>query len=82
MRTTLTLDDDVAEKLKATARKSGRPFKDVVNELLRAALASSASRKRGAAPFRIEARPLGLRKGLSYDCVSELLEAAEGPLYK
>jgi Arc/MetJ family transcription regulator len=35
MRTTLTLDDDVAAKLKAEARLAGRPFREIVNEMLR-----------------------------------------------
>jgi hypothetical protein len=32
MRTTLTLDDDIAAGLQAEARKSGHPFKVVVND--------------------------------------------------
>ena len=35
MRTTLTLDDDVAAKLKAEQSRAGLPFKEVVNETLR-----------------------------------------------
>ena len=38
MRTTLTLDDDVAAQLRRLARETGRPFKQVVNEALRAGL--------------------------------------------
>lgn len=38
MRTTLTLDDDVAAKLKAEARRTGRAFRDVVNDALRLGL--------------------------------------------
>lgn len=38
MRTTLTLDEDVAANLKAESRKAGRPFRDVVNETLSADL--------------------------------------------
>lgn len=38
MRTTLTLDDDLAMMLKAQAESSGRPFRDVVNEALRRGL--------------------------------------------
>ena len=34
MRTTLTLDDDVAAKLKAEQSRAGLPFKEVVNETL------------------------------------------------
>lgn len=82
MRTTLTLDDDVAAKLTAEARKGGRPFKDVVNETLRRGLMSRAA----AAPrarFRVQARDLGeLRPGLSLDNIGELVEQAEGSLHR
>jgi len=37
VRTTLTLDDDVAAKLKSLARRSGRAFREVVNDTLRKA---------------------------------------------
>lgn len=82
MRTTLTLDDDVAAKLKAESRRSGRPFREVVNETLRSGLVS----KRATSPrqaFRVVARDLGnLRPGLSLDNVAELLEQVEGPLHR
>lgn len=38
MRTTLTLDDDVAKKLKELARRGGVSFKEVVNSVLRRGL--------------------------------------------
>jgi hypothetical protein len=38
MRTTLTLDDDLAMMLKQEAEASGRPFRDVVNETIRRGL--------------------------------------------
>lgn len=38
MRTTITLDDDVAVELEKLRRKSGGTFKQVVNETLRAGL--------------------------------------------
>jgi hypothetical protein len=41
MRTTLTLDDDVAAKLRAETRRSGRSFRDTVNETLSMAEAES-----------------------------------------
>ena len=37
MRTTLTLNDDVAAKLEAESRRAGRPFKEIVNETCAAA---------------------------------------------
>jgi hypothetical protein len=78
VRTTLTLDDDVAARLQAEARHSGRPFKVVVNEYLRAAL---SQRKAFAAvpPFRVELRSLGgPLPGLSYDDVGGMLDTLEG----
>jgi hypothetical protein len=83
VRTTLTLDEDVAARLKAEARRSGKPFRTVVNESLRVGL---ASRRRGPAPeapFEVHARDLGsLRPGLSLDNIGDLLEATEGPLHR
>jgi hypothetical protein len=82
VRTTLTLDDDVAAKLKAASRRAGRPFKEVVNETLRAGLSSRrVVAKRQA--FKIAPRDLGdLRPGLSIDNIGELIEQVEGPLHR
>jgi Ribbon-helix-helix protein, copG family len=76
VRTTLTLDDDLAAKLKALSRKSGKSFKQAVNEAIRTGLA--LSRERAPEPFKVQARPLGT-SGFSYDKVGDLLDAAEGP---
>ena len=82
MRTTLTLDDDVAAKLKAETRRSGRSFKDIVNEYLRLGLYTKIT-QRPSKPFRVEARDLGgLRPGLSLDNVGDLLEQLEGPVHR
>ena len=82
MRTTLTLDDDVAAKLKAEARRAGRPFRDVVNETLRRGLIMRRPAARREA-FRITVRDLGnLRPGLSLDNVAGLVEQLEGPLHR
>jgi hypothetical protein len=78
MRTTLTLDDDVAARLQAEARKTGRPFKAVVNEYLRAGLAQRRALK-AAAPFRVEPVRMGTPlPGHSYDNIGALLEEIEG----
>ena len=78
MRTTLTLDDDVAARLQAEARRTGRPFKTVVNERLRMALAQSVAVQKRK-PFRVEPRAMGgPAAGLSYDNVGALLDDIEG----
>ena len=81
MRTTLTLDDDVARKLQAEMRRSGTSFKQTVNECLRRGLNARRVLK-PAAPFVVRARPLGLRPGLSYDSIADLLEQLEGPAHR
>jgi hypothetical protein len=77
MRTTLTLDPDVAAKAKEGAARLGRPFKEVVNAALRAGL-DAVLNPPPAKPYRTKPRPMGLRQGLSYDNIGELLARAEG----
>jgi hypothetical protein len=82
VRTTLTLDEDVARRLKAEVRRTGKPFRAVVNERLRAALAARPSAP-PPPPFVVRARDLGaLRPGLSLDSVGDLLDAVEGPAHR
>ncbi len=81
MRTTLTLDDDVAARLKEETRRTGGSFKRTVNDLLRLGL-DLRSRPRPARPFVVRARDLGARPGFDLDNVAELLEQLEGPLHR
>lgn len=82
MRTTLTLDEDVAAKLKAEVRRSGRSLREIVNEALRDAL----TKRRPTVPptrFTVTARNLGsLKPGLSLDSVADLFEQIEGPAHR
>ena len=82
MRTTLTLDEDIAAKLKAETRRTGKSFKAAVNDTLRLGL--NARRKRPpTTPFAVHARDLGsLRPGISLDDIGAVLEQAEGSDYR
>jgi hypothetical protein len=81
VRTTLTLDEDVEAKLRAEARKSGLPFKQVVNEALRASLQRSSQKPK--TPFKVKARDFGeLRPGIDLDNIGDLLELLEGPSHR
>ena len=77
MRTTLTLDDDVARLLNKEVRRSQTSFKQAVNHFLRLGL--MASKQPSRKPFVVKPWNLGPPPGLSFDNVEELLEALEGP---
>lgn len=65
MRTTVTLDADVAAKLKQTARERGISFKEALNSNVRRGLESGEV---GAGrPYRVPARRLGVRPGVNLD---------------
>lgn len=78
MRTTLTLDDDVASLLSKEVRKTGEPFKQVVNRYLRLGL--TASKQRVRRPFKVTPINLGLPR--DFDKVEQLLEYLEGPEHR
>ncbi len=77
MRTTLTLDPDVAAKAKRGAARLHKPLKQIINAALRAGLDQVLSPP-AAKRYRTKPRAMGLRAGFSYDNISELLARAEG----
>jgi len=77
VRTTVTLDEDVAAKIRERMAKTRRSFKDTLNEVVRAGR-MEVGRQVPAELFHVKARPLGLRPGLSCDHVEELLDQLDG----
>ncbi len=76
MRTTLTIDDQLARELKAIALRTGRRFNDVVNETLLAGLQiqSIPARK----PYRLETVSLGgVMKGFNLNKALQVADALE-----
>lgn len=76
MRTTLTLDPDVAARAKQGGARLGRPLKEIINAALRVGL-DEVLRPPAPKVYRTHPRPMGLRAGLSYDNVAELSASAE-----
>jgi hypothetical protein len=76
MRTTVTLDPDVAAKLKTVARQRGISFKQALNQAVRAGLAEGGARGRPRR-FRQFTQPMGLRPGVSLDKALQLAAALE-----
>ena len=82
MRTTLTLDDDLARRLKELARRQGRPFKEVLNEALRRGLAAQEVAE-PAERYRVETFRSGFRAGvdpLKFNQLVDELEAERASL--
>jgi hypothetical protein len=68
MRTTVTLDDDVAARLREVARERGQSFKEALNAAVRAGLAPTVRGRR----YRVPARDLGVRPGVDLDSALQL----------
>lgn len=81
MRTTLTLEDDIARLVQDEAKRSGGSFKGTVNHLLRLGL-TAARRPQPRKRFVVKPRKMGLTPGLSYDSIPELLDKIEGPYHR
>lgn len=72
MRTTLTLDPDVAVKVRERVAGSGQSLKEVINQALRAGLKSEPpkpSRRFVVKPFDMQLRP-----GIDPDKLNQLLD--------
>lgn len=80
MRTTLTIDDDLAGILKRRARELGLPLKDVVNRALRAGLGEEAKPRRRTAPKTIP-HAFGFRPGIDLDRLNQLVDELEAEGY-
>jgi hypothetical protein len=79
MRTTLTLDDDVAIELKRVCARRGVRFKQVVNQALRAGLRALQEPEIGErGPYNTPPVSLGRPTYPDLDNVAELLAVAEG----
>lgn len=83
MRTTVTLDDDVAAALDRIQSEQRATFRQVINDLVREGLAARARRARqDTVPVRTtQARALGPRFA-SFDQTGDVLALIEGETYK
>ncbi len=79
MRTTLTLERDVAERLQKEMRRTGKGLKALVNDALRRGLRMAGQPLRPP-PFKVQPQAFGVRPGIDLDRMNQLvdeLEAAE-----
>lgn len=77
MRTTLTLDDDVAVRLERLRRERDDSLKSVVNEVMRRGFDALAREAAEPVEYRIRPRSLG-RARIGIDSIGDALAVAEG----
>lgn len=78
MRTTLTIDDDIARLVELEQKRTGDSFKGTVNRLLRRGL-TAAKKSAERPPFVVTPLFMGVRAGQNYDNIEALLEELDGP---
>jgi hypothetical protein len=76
VRTTLTLEHDVAESVRREMQRSGRRLKDVVNDGLRKGLGRQVSRAQ-AGRFEVEPHAFGFKPGVDLDRINQLVDELE-----
>jgi len=81
MRTTLTIDDDLAAILQKKAAQRGVAFKQVVNTLLRAGLGVSEGELPKRKAVKVVGRALGLKPGYDADKLNQLVDELESVNY-
>lgn len=81
VRTTVTLDRDVQSRATEFCKTRGVSFREGLNDLVRIGLIAQ-QQPSVADAFEIKPRRMGLRPGLSYDNIEELIELGEGPLHR
>jgi hypothetical protein len=81
MRTTLTIDEDLARQIDRLRREKDLSLRAVVNEALRKGLREMSAPKKSGTPFRtrtFDAKPLLA----NFDDIAEVLAIAEGDDFK
>lgn len=81
MRTTLTLDDDVAGKLQQLAKRSGASFKETVNATLRRGLAAQERRAVRPPAFRVDPFNSPMRPGVDPLRLNQLLDQLDADAF-
>ena len=79
MRTTLTIDDDIAVRIEERRRRDGQSLKQVVNALLREGL---RSRPRPATRYRVTPHQLGMRPGYDPTRLNQLVDELDAEAWR
>jgi hypothetical protein len=76
MRTTLTIEEDVARQIRKRMVEEKLSLKQVVNDALRVGLTKNA-RKEKTVLFKVEPHSFGFKAGIDRDKLGQLLDELE-----
>ena len=82
MRSTITLEEDVAASLKRLGKRRGLKFKVLVNEALREGIKRMMAPAKKRGEYRTRSVELGSCRAASVDNIAEVLAVAEGESFK
>lgn len=74
MRTTVTLDEDVAALLNDEMKRTDRSFKQTLNDALRRGLRTAAQNRK---PFQVRPHSFGVKPGVDLDRLNQLADELE-----
>ena len=77
MRTTVTLDPDVAARLKELAHRRRASFKETLNDVIRRGLSSQAGTREPSGRYIVEPHAGGFRPGIDPDKLNQLVDELE-----
>jgi hypothetical protein len=82
MRTTLTIEDDVAKLLESVRKRRNTSLKVIINEALRQGLRDMTKPPRRGKPYATRSVTLGRCQLANLDDISEVIAISEGDIFK
>ena len=74
MRTTLTIDDELLERLRALAERQNASMKDTLNDVIRRGLTAQDVRSRRRPKFRVQPFSSAFRPGIDPRRLNQLVD--------
>ena len=84
MKTTLTLDDDLARRLRDIAQRGGESFKAVLNETVRLGLGLQSAKPHSETlpRFVVQPKACGFKEGIDPTKLNQLADASDLEIFQ
>ena len=80
MRTTLTIEPEVARRIESEIRRTRKTLKTVINDALKVGLAMTV-KPDAPPPFKVKAYKMGVHPGIDLDKANQLLDEMDVEAY-